>query len=59
MRVGLNRAALQAAKKLTRMIAPALLPSERRLFFRKAYEICRRLATRGIDPIKLLAPSMN
>jgi hypothetical protein len=59
MRLELNRGALQAAKRLTKMVAPALLPAERRLFFRKAYEICRRLAARGIDLHKLLAPSMN
>jgi hypothetical protein len=48
MMTTVHRVAYVAAKKLTKMVAPALLPAERREYFKKAYEVCRGLLeTRG------------
>lgn len=59
-----SRAAAMTAERLTRMIAPALLPAERRMYYRKAYALVRKLiracARQGRrDFLKGVKPSMN
>lgn len=59
-----SRTAAMTAERLTRMVAPALLPAERKMYYRKVFALvrkliraCERRAKR--DFLKDIKPSMN
>jgi hypothetical protein len=59
-----NLAAYYVARRLTRMVAPALLPAERESYFREAYRVICSLikSCKGLEErvaLRLLAPSVN
>ena len=57
-------AACYVARRLTKMVAPVLLPAEKRSYFHEAYRVIRSLieSCKGIEDcvaLRLLVPSLN
>jgi hypothetical protein len=60
----IDLAAYYAARRLTKLVAPALLPAERREYFREAHRVIRLLLKSSIksderSALPHAAPSMN